>query len=91
MSKIIIYDNKNILIADLDRTESKKERQDFDVAGYKNPVEAYHNEYVAIFKEYKIIRSFSLKKQLKKIEKIFKYHKDKRKNSKINGKGGSIE
>ena len=25
MSKIIIYDNKNILIADLDRTESKRE------------------------------------------------------------------
>lgn len=77
MSKVIIYDNKNILIADLDRTESKKERQDFDVAGYKNPVEVYHTEYAAVFTEYKLIHSFSLKKQLKKIEKIFKYHKEK--------------
>ncbi len=76
MSKIIIYDNKNILIANLDRTESKKEREDFDVAGYKNPATIYHNEYAAIFKEYKILHSISLKKQLKKIEKIFKYHKE---------------
>ena len=76
MSKIIIYDNKNILIANLDRTESKKEREDFDVAGYKNPATIYHNEYAAIFKEYKILHSSSLKKQLKKIEKIFKYHKE---------------
>lgn len=76
MSKIIIYDNKNILIANLDRTESKKEREDFDVAGYKNPATIYHNEYAAIFKEYKLLHSISLKKQLKKIEKIFKYHKE---------------
>lgn len=76
MSKIIIYDNKNILIANLDRTESKKEREDFDVAGYKNPATIYHNEYAAIFKEYKILHSISLKKQLKKIEKILKYHKE---------------
>lgn len=76
MSKIIIYDNKNILIANLDRTESKKEREDFDVAGYKNPATIYHNEYAAIFKEYKIFHSISLKKQLKKIEKILKYHKE---------------
>ncbi len=76
MSKIIIYDNKNILIADLDRTESKKGRQDFDVAGYKNPATVYHTEYAAIFTKYKIIHSFSLKKQLRKIEKIFKYHKE---------------
>lgn len=72
MSKIIIYDNKNILIADLDRTERKKERQ----AGYKNPVEIYHTEYAAIFTEYKLVHSFSLRKQLKRIEKIFKYHKE---------------
>ncbi len=91
MSKIIIYDNEKILIADLDRTETKRASSNFDVANYKQPFTVNHNEYVAIFKEYKIIRSFSLKKQLKKIEKIFKYHKDKRKNSKINGKGGSIE
>ncbi len=79
MSKIIIYDNKNILIADLDRTETKRERQDFNVAGYKKPATVYHNEYAAIFKEYKIIHSISLKQQLKKIEKIFKYHKEKKK------------
>lgn len=80
MSKIIIYDNKNILIANLDRTETKRKRQDFDVAGYKYPATVYHNEYAAIFKEYKIIHSFSLKKQLRKIEKIFKYHKERGKN-----------
>ena len=76
MSKIIIYDNKNILIADLDRTETKKERQNFDVANYKNQVTVFHSEYAAIFTEYKIIHSLSLKKQLKRIEKIFKYHKE---------------
>lgn len=76
MSKIIIYDNKNILIANLDRTESKKERQDFDVAGYKNLATVYHTEYAAIFTEYKLVHSFSLRKQLKRIEKIFKYHKE---------------
>lgn len=81
MSKIIIYDNEKILIADLDRTETKKERSNFDVANYKNPVTVANNEYAAIFKEYRLIRSFSLKKQLKKIEKIFKYHKNKRKYS----------
>lgn len=80
MSKVIIYDNKNILIADLDRTESKRERQDFQVANNINkaPVSIYNTEYAAIFKGYKIIHSISLKKQLKKIEKIFKYHKEKK-------------
>ncbi len=79
MSKVIIYDNKNILIADLDRTESKRERQDFQVANNINkaPVSIYNTEYAAIFTEYKLLHSFSLKKQLKKIEKIFKYHKEK--------------
>lgn len=65
MSKIIIYDNKKVLIANLDRTEKRK----------INDIEAEHS---AIFKDYKIIHSISLKKQLKKIEKIFKYHKEKR-------------
>lgn len=64
MSKIIIYDNKKILIANLDRTETK--RKDNKV------------EHMAIFKEYRILHSISLKKQLKKIEQIFKYHKEKR-------------
>lgn len=81
MSKIIIYDNKNILIADLDRTETRRKKQDFEVAKNKdkNPVSIFYNEYAAIFKEYKIIHSISLKKQLKKIEKIFKYHKEDKK------------
>ncbi len=79
MSKIIIYDNKNILIADLDRTESRKKRHDFESANNesKEPVSIFEYEYRAIFKEYKLIHSISLKKQLKKIEKIFKYHKEK--------------
>ncbi len=78
MSKIIIYDNKNILIADLDRTESRKLRHDFDIASntQKGQCSVFENEYRAIFKKYKIIHSISLKKQLKKIEKIFKYHKE---------------
>lgn len=78
MSKIIIYDNKNILIADLDRTESKRERHEFDPAKYKSPITFYYNEYAAIFKEYRVVHSISLKKQLKKIEKIFKYHKEEK-------------
>lgn len=79
MSKIIIYDNKNILIADLKRTESKKEPiADYMVANNKKPTTVFHNEYAAVFTEYKIIHSFSLRKQLKKIEKIFKYHKEKK-------------
>lgn len=72
MSKIIIYDNKNILVADLDRTETIKERNEAEIS-----VNSY--EYLAIFKEYKIINSNSLRKQLKRIEKIFKYHKSKKK------------
>lgn len=77
MTKIIIYDNKNILIADLKRTESKIEEQDFNVAGYNKPATVYHKEYAAIFSKHKIIHSISLKKQLKKIEKIIKHHKEK--------------
>lgn len=62
MSKVIIYDNKKILIANLDRTETK--RKDNEV------------EHTVIFKEYRILHSISLKKQLKKIEQIFKYYKE---------------
>ncbi len=77
MSKIIIYDNKNILIANLKRTESKKEPiNDYIVANNKKPTTVFYNEYAAVFTEYKIIHSFSIKKQLKKIEKIFKHHKE---------------
>lgn len=75
MSKIIIYDNKNILIADLDRTESK--REPIQKLFKNSPATVFEVEYAAIFKEYKIIHSFSLKRQLKKIEKIVKYHKER--------------
>lgn len=77
MSKIIIYDNKNILIADLDRTEIRKEKREPELAGRTSLYDMYNNKYAAIFTKYKLIHSFSLKKQLKKIEKIFKYHKEK--------------
>lgn len=80
MSKIIIYDNKNILIANLDRTETKREPIEKLFRNY--PTTTFETEHAAIFKEYKIIHSFSLKKQLKKIEKIFKYHKEGGKNVK---------
>ena len=79
MAKLIIYDNKNILIADLDRTENRSERLNYNVAKDTKiePVTIIENAFVAIFKEYKLIHSISLKKQLKKIEKILKYHKEK--------------
>lgn len=80
MSKIIIYDNKNILIADLDRTETRKDPINIESALLQKPTTVFQTEYAAIFKEYKIIHSFSLKKQLKKIENIFKYHKERGKN-----------
>lgn len=80
MSKIIIYDNKNILIADLDRTETRKDPINIESALLKRPTTIFQTEHAAIFKNYKIIHSFSLKKQLKKIEKIFKYHKERGKN-----------
>lgn len=74
MSKIIIYDNKNILIANLDRIETKREQ--IEKLLINSPETIIEKEYAAIFKEYKIIQSVSLKKQLRKIEKIFKYHKE---------------
>lgn len=76
MSKIIIYDNKNILIANLERTEPKKEP--IDKLLQNKPEIAFETEYAAIFKDYKIIHSFSLKKQLRKIENVFKYHREKK-------------
>lgn len=74
MSKIIIYDNKNILIANLDKTETRKKKQNKS----NNKTNVYYNEYSAIFTKYKLIHSFSLKKQLKKIEKIIKFHKEEK-------------
>lgn len=68
-SKIIIYDDKNILIADLIDTRKKEKYKGEYITTY---------EYAAIFGDHKIIHSISLKKQLKKIEKIFKYHKERK-------------
>ena len=84
MSKIIIYDNKNILIADLERTENRSERRNYTIAKDTGiePVTKIEIEFAAIFKEYKLINSISLKKQLKKIEKIFKYHQERNKEAK---------
>ena len=74
MAKLIIYDNKNILVADLDRTENRSEGRNYTIAKDPGiePVTKIEIEYAAIFKEYKLIHSISLKKQLKKIEKIVK-------------------
>lgn len=66
MAKVVIYDKEKILIAELERMEKIKNK-------------SLQSEYIAKFKEYKILHSISLKKQLKQIEKIFKYHKEKSK------------
>ena len=62
MSKIIIYDNKNFLIAELNGKVDKEKE----------------STYIAKFSKYRLIHSISLKKQLRKIEKIFRYHKEKK-------------
>ncbi len=72
MSKIIIYDNKNFLIAEL-KGKVKKESSLELASKY---LEKY--TYTVRFSEFKLISSVSLKKQLKKIEKIFKYHKEEK-------------
>lgn len=78
MSKIIIYDNKNILIANLDKTETKRKKHDLEIEGRRGIDLVYHNQYSAIFTEYKILHSVSLRKQLKKVEKILKYHREEK-------------
>lgn len=78
MSKIIIYDNKNILIANLEgRVEREKTGE---IITNKQHIIEY--KYTVNFREFKLISSISLKKQLRKIEKIFKYHKEGGKNDK---------
>lgn len=71
MSKIIIYDNKNFLIAELQGKVEKETSLELT----SKYLEKY--TYTARFGEFKLISSISLKKQLKKIEKIFKYHKER--------------
>lgn len=78
MSKIIIYDNEKMLIAELDRTDTKREVEyyrSFDQTANK----VIKSEHSAIFYDFKVIHSNSLRKQLKKLEKILKYHKEKKK------------
>ncbi len=72
MSKIIIYDNKNILIAELDGKVVKEAVLDED-----RPQDIVKNKYTARFNTYKLVHSNSLQREIKKIEKIFKYHKEK--------------
>lgn len=72
MSKIIIYDNKNFLIAELQEKVEKETSLELTTSKYLEK-----NTYTAKFSEFKLISSISLKKQLRKIEKIFKYHKER--------------
>ena len=72
MSKIIIYDNKNFLIAELEGRVEKEKTLNY-ASKYLE-----ENKYTAKFSDFKLISSISLRKQLKKIEKIFKYHKEKK-------------
>lgn len=77
MSKIIIYDNEKMLIAELERTDTKREVEyyrSFD----QTTNEVIKKEYSAIFYDFKVIHSNSLRKQLKKIEKILRFHKEKK-------------
>lgn len=73
MSKIIIYDDKNFLIAELDGKVEKEVISDKKKFNY-----IIKNKYIATFSSYKLIHSYTLRKQLKKIEKIFKFHKEKK-------------
>lgn len=71
MSKIIIYDNKNILIAELEKTETKREIE--ELQGYQMKHKIIHTIHTATFKQYEIMNSNKpLRKWLRKIEKIFK-------------------
>ncbi len=60
MSKIIIFNKENILIAKLEGKIEDKEKLK-----------------VAKFKEYRLIKSNTIQKLLRKIEKVVKYHKKK--------------
>lgn len=71
MSKIIIYDNKNFLIAELQEKVEKETSLELTSKYLEK------NTYTAKFSEFKLISSISLKKQLRKIEKIFKCHKER--------------
>lgn len=77
MSKIIIYDNEKMLIAELDRTNTKREVEYYESFN-QNANKVIKNEHSAIFYDFKVIHSKSLKKHLKKLEKILKYHKEKK-------------
>lgn len=71
MAKIIIYDDKNIMIAELKKTE--KIGKTANVSNEKVNIETMH---VAYFQDFKIVNSERIRKNLKKIEKNAKYHKE---------------
>ena len=71
MAKIIIYDDKNIMIAKLEHT--KKIGKTANADNRKVNIETMH---VAYFKNFKIVNSGRIRKNLKKIEKHAKYHKE---------------
>lgn len=58
MSKIIIFNNKDILIANLE-----------------GKIEEENKVKIAKFKDYKLFKSNTVQKLLKKIEKAIKYHR----------------
>lgn len=63
MPKIIIYDRKNILIAELESKVAKE--GDIKVAKFKN---------------YRLVKSQTIKKHIKRIEAVLKYERKKEKN-----------
>lgn len=62
MPKIIIYDRKNILIADLEGKVAKE-----------------GDLKVAKFKKYRLVKSQTIKKHIKRIEAVLKYERKKEK------------
>ena len=77
MSKLVIYDDKNILIADLDKTDKRIVKSKKEIKGV--PVNYIETIYAAYFKDYKLISSQSAQKEIKKLEKRLKYHKEDKK------------
>lgn len=70
MAKLIIYDEKNIMIAELNHV--KKIGKTANIDGKSVKAEILHAAY---FKNFEIVNSERIRKNLKKIEKNAKYHK----------------
>ena len=60
MAKVIIYDNKNFLIGDLEGKTKKNNDNTVDLK----------------LINYKVIKSHTIRKLLKKIEKAIRFHKE---------------